>query len=151
MFKVKYGINMELNACEEVSRDEPYSVNFVARTAENNGVSSRVRIMEGKRPQKSGIITVAGGGSVLSTFLQNEDFYSGRDLYLLMDKENVSQYAKLFFITVFEQNKIKYSYGRQANKTLPDILVKLPATSKGSPDWNFIENYIKSLPYSDRI
>ena len=29
--------------------------------------------------------------------------------------------------------------------------IKLPVKSDGTPDWEFIENYIKSLPYSANI
>ncbi len=145
LFYVKYGVNLELNTCEEVSLNAPNSVNFVARTAENNGVSARVKLIEGVTPQKAGLISVAGGGSVLSTFLQHEPFYSGRDLYVLESKENISNEAKLFIITIIEQNKYKYSYGRQANKTLPDILLKLPSDCNGKPDYAFMNKYIKDL------
>ncbi len=145
LFHVKYGVNLELNACDECDRTAENSVNFVARTAENNGVSSRVIILSDVTPQRAGLITVAGGGSVLSTFLQSEPFYSGRDLYTLEAKEKISDEAKMFVITVIEQNKYKYSYGRQANKTLPDLLLRLPITKEGHPDWQFMEDYIKSL------
>ena len=147
LFFVKYGVNLELNACSECDRDEEDAVNFVARTAENNGVSAYVSKIDEVIPQKPGLISVAGGGSVLSTFLQNEPFYSGRDLYTLEAKENISDEAKMFIITVIEQNKYKYSYGRQANKTLPDILLKLPVDDEGRPDYQFMEDYIKSLHY----
>ena len=145
LFNVKYGVNLELNACIESDKTEIDSVNFVARTAENNGISARVMTIDGVEPQKKGLISVAGGGSVLSTFLQNEPFYSGRDLYTLDSKDNISDEAKMFIITIIEQNKYKYSYGRQANKTLPDLLLKLPINDNGEPDYIFMENYIKSL------
>ena len=29
--------------------------------------------------------------------------------------------------------------------------VKLPSDANGEPDWQFMENYIKALPYGDRI
>lgn len=151
LFNIRYGVNLELNTCEEVDENNDESVNFVARTAENNGISARVRIKEGVEPQAAGLITVAGGGSVLSTFLQYEPFYSGRDLYTLEAKEKISDAAKLFIITVIEKNKYKYSYGRQANKTLPDIILRLPVTLEGAPDYDYMETYIKSLPYGDRV
>lgn len=168
LFIIKYGVNLELNACEETVLKEKSSVNFVSRTSENNGVSSRVSIMEDIEPQNAGLISVAGGGSVLSTFLQNEPFYSGRDLYTLESKENISDNAKLFIITIIEQNKYKYSYGRQANKTLPYLKLKLPIkhnengtpiideTKKYSvegyiPDWKWMEDYIISLHHKPLI
>ena len=46
----------------------------------------------------------------------------------------------------------RYSYGRARilNK-LKKETIKLPVDSNGKPDWQFMENYIKSLPYGDRI
>lgn len=151
IFDVKYGVNLELNACDEYDRETEYSVRFVARTAENNGVSAHVVKIDNVAPQKAGLITVAGGGSVLSTFYQPEPFYSGRDLYTLEAKSDISVEAKLFVITVIEKNKYRYSYGRQANKTLPGLMIKLPVDTNGDPDWHFMENYIKALPYGDRL
>ena len=168
IFNVKYGINMELNTCDETTSDAPDGVAFVARTTENNGVSAYVKRIDGKEPQPEGTITVAGGGSVLSTFIQKRPFYSGRDLYLLLPKTEISLNMKMFIVTVLYANQYRYSYGRQANKTLPYLLIKLPIQrdDKGNaiidsdktysekgfiPDWEFMENYIKSLPYSDRI
>ena len=160
IFNIRYGANLELNTCEEaIVGDE---INFVSRTESNNGVSAKVRLIPEVEPQKAGLITVAGGGSVLSTFVQNEPFYSGRDLYTLDAKENISDETKLFIITLIKANKYKYNYGRQANKTLPFIEIKLPVqhNKDGSitiddnheysvdgyiPDWQFMEDYMKSL------
>ena len=151
LFEVKYGINMELNACVLAEDGDCSAINFVARTEDNNGVSAKVYPVEGKIPQPAGIITCAGGGSVLSTFLQEKPFYSGRDLYLLIPKYSMGKAAKLFIITIIKANKYRYSYGRQANVTLPYLELLLPTTSNGKPDFEFMENYIKSLPYGDRI
>lgn len=151
LFDVRYGINMELISCESVGFYSDEGVNFVARTAVDNGVVDCVKEIPGKIPQPAGVITCAGGGSVLSTFVQNRPFYSGRDLYLLIPKYEMSIYSKLFCCTVIGANKYRFSYGRQANKTLPVLKIKLPAKADGAPDFEFMENYIKSLPYSDRI
>ncbi len=168
LFEVIYGINLELNTCIETTSDDPEGIAFVARTADNNGISAYVKKIEGKEPQPAETITVAGGGSVLSTFVQKRPFYSGRDLYLLISKEDISIKVKMFISTVLFSNQYRYSYGRQANKTLPNLILKLPIqrdnngnpiiddnytySEKGYiPDWQFMEDYINSLPYSDRI
>lgn len=145
LFEVKYGINMELNTCIEAEDGDPDAINFVARTESNNGVSARVKPVKGKEPQPVGLITCAGGGSVLSTFLQEEPFYSGRDLYLLIPLQPMSKLAKLFCITVLKANKYRYSYGRQANITLPYLELMLPATVEGQPDFDFIQNGCRRL------
>lgn len=164
LFTVKYGVNLELSNCDEIINNDEIGIKFVSRTESNNGVSATVKPIEGVTPQREGLISVAGGGSVLSTFIQPEPFYSGRDLYTLEAKENISFETKMFIITIIKANKYKYSYGRQANKTLPYLELMLPVlkdnnnlpiiddTNKFSnegyiPDWQFMENYIKSLHY----
>lgn len=84
LFFTQYGVNLELVNCTPST--SPNSINFVARTSENNGVVARVEPIDGIVPQPAGTITCAAGGSVLSTFVQTRDFYSGRDLYLLLPK-----------------------------------------------------------------
>lgn len=142
---------MELNACDETTGEDPEGIAFVARTAENNGISAYVKPVEGKRPQPAHTITVAAGGSVLSTFLQRRPFYSGRDLYLLLPKERIGDYAKLFVVTVLQAERYRFSYGRQANKTLPLLNLHLPVMDDGKPDWEWMEGYMRSLPYGDRV
>lgn len=151
IFEVKYGVNLELNACDETTADDSDAINFVSRSRENNGVTAYVKRIPELEPQDAGLITVASGGSsVLSTFVQPEPFYSGRDLYLLIPKEKMSLYAKLFICTIIAANKYKYSYGRQANKTLGKIELMLP-TINDKPNYEYMEEYIKSLPYSDKL
>jgi hypothetical protein len=125
LFDIKYGINLELNACE-ITTDKD-GINFIARTAENNGVVAKVKPIAGKIPQPTGVLTCASGGSVLSTFVQSEPFYSGRDLYILTPKTEMRLEEKLFYCHCIKMNTYRYRYGRQANKTLKDIdLPELP-------------------------
>ncbi|GHT22755.1 hypothetical protein FACS189419_05760 [Planctomycetales bacterium] len=58
----------------------------------------------------------------------------------------------LFLITVIYADKYRYAYGRQyRQKDFYEHVVQLPVTPNGLPDWQFMKNYIKSLPYSDRF
>lgn len=130
LFDIKYGLNFELNKLEVVTASTSDSVNFVSRTAQNNGVVARVRRLAGVTPSPAGTISCAAGGSVLSTFVQEEEYYSGRDLYILTPKKAMTFNERLYYAHVISANKYKYSYGRQANKTLADI--ELPDVL---PDW----------------
>lgn len=151
LFEVVYGVNLELVNCIETDGHDPDAIAFVSRTELNNGVSAYVKPVQGVDVQPVDTITVAGGGSVLATFLQPQPFYSGRDLYLLFPKEGISIEAKLFLITIIKANKYRYNYGRQANVTLPHLRLRLPVAPSGKPDWLWMENYIKSLPFGDRL
>ena len=128
------------------------AVNFVSRSKENNGVTAYIKKIPEIEPQDAGLITVAGGGSsVLSTFVQNKPFYSGRDLYILKPRNEMSIYTKHFICTIIMANKYKYNFGRQANRTLGQIKIMLPAVSETELDYNYMDNFIKSLPYGDII
>lgn len=128
IFDVRYGVNMELNALEL----DPDGINFVSRTARNNGVSARVRRLPNIEPLSAGLLTVAGGGSVLETFVQPEPFYSGRDLYYLVPPLDMSLEEKLYYCMTIRENRYRFNYGRQANRTLRDI--KIPSR-KSVPGW----------------
>ena len=59
----------------------------------------------------------------------------------------------MFLITLIHREKYRFNYGRKWDKELMESsLIKLPAVkiapNKYEPDWQFMEDYIKSLPYS---
>ena len=103
IFEVKYGVNLELNKLTQ-SDD---GINFVSRTAKNNGVSAKVKPLDNVDPIPAGCISVAGGGSVLESFLQYEPFYSGRDMYYLSPKIELTDQQKLYYCACIKANKDK--------------------------------------------
>ncbi len=128
LFDVRYGVNLELNAL----RQNPDGINFVSRSARHNGVTARVELVLGVEPLPAGTITVAGGGSVMESFLQPQPYYSGRDLYYLIARKELTNAEKLYYCACLRANKYRYSYGRQANRTLRDILIPSP---DALPEW----------------
>lgn len=98
-------------------------INFVSRTAQNNGVVAKVSKDESKEPFPAGYITVALGGSVLSSFVQTSPFYTAYHIMVLEPKKEMSFNEKLFYCMCIQKNAYRYSYGRQANKTLKDIMI----------------------------
>lgn len=144
IFQVNYGVNLELNKMFVTEKGIP----FVSRTSNNNGVSAYVEEVDDILPNPANTISVSGGGSVLECFLQEKEYYSGRDLYYLKPKFKTNKYHLLFIATIIKLEKYRFNYGRQANKTLKHLLIKLPVDKKNNPDFDSMENYIKSLPYS---
>jgi len=130
LFSVKHGVNLELMRCETANKSDTDTVNFVARTAENNGVVAVVKRIDGVTPHPTGIITCAAHGSVMSSFVQTKPFYSGRALYVLTPLKEMSLPEKLFYCMCLKANAYRYSYGRSAETTLRDI--ELPDTI---PEW----------------
>jgi hypothetical protein len=120
IFDLRYGHSLELNALSRV--EPPGGVNFVSRTMRNNGVTARVAV--NIEPAKSGEISVALGGNVLATFVQPEPFVCGRDIMILTPKEpSMTISEKLWWARCIWENRHRYSYGRQANRTLSSLHV----------------------------
>ncbi len=124
LFSIKYGNSFDLNILETCPENDLDKVNYVSRTRENNGVSAFVKRRDDTPPFDPGTITVAGSGnSVLESFIQYNPFYTGYHVFLLSPLRKMSDLEKLFYCYCIRQNQYKYSFGRQANKTLKDILV----------------------------
>lgn len=106
-----------------------------------------------------------------NAFYQAENFYSvshGR-VNILEPKFKLTKPIGLFISTVINKEQFKFSYGRAVySNVISDMIIKLPIkhNSDGSPvidqthkysekgyipDWQFMEDYIKSLPYGDRL
>jgi hypothetical protein len=107
-------------------------VNFVSRTAKNNGVAARVAPLLDMSPSPGGVLSVAAGGSVLETFVQFDPFYSGRDLFVLTPKHPMMPEELMFYANCIRANQWRYSYGRQANRTLKELLI---LDRKSVPNW----------------
>lgn len=118
IFDIKSGNGLELSKL----RHNPNGVHFISRTSKNNGVSSIVSELE-IEPFPRGVITVAASGSVMESFLQNKPFYTSYHIFVLFEKKVLSEEQKLFYCACLRANKYRYSYGRQANKSLKNILV----------------------------
>ena len=125
LFEVKYGSNLELNKQTKLSSDDPNAIPYVSRTAKNNGVTAYIQTTDAVL-NPGHTLSVACGGSVLSTFYQAKPYYSGRDLYFLKPKIELSVRQMLYYKMCIEANKFKFNYGRQANRTLPFLEIPAP-------------------------
>ena len=108
-----------------------------------------------KKIFQSPSIAVTVNGSVCNAFYQTIDYTCSHDITSLYRKDNIviSPFVGLFICSVIQQEKYRWSYGRKPHdvKKFGEMVIKLPATPTGDPDWNYMENYIKSLPYGDRL
>lgn len=164
---ISMGNKMDWSA---MTMDNP-EVNFVGRSADDNGVAGKVDIVDGVEPYDSGCITVALGGSLGATYVQNEKFYTSQNVSVLKFEDSVSDGTKLF-ISCLIMNESKYKYfpfGRELNTHIrTDFGFTLPIKHNPDgtpyidpnctysedgyvPDWQFMEDYIKALPYGDRL
>ena len=144
---------------------------FIGATDNNNGVSEYYDIRDIEEASKTGddnnsplkdkiyegnCITVSNNGSVGYAFYQAKPFTCTHDvnpLYLQSKwGQKLNPYIAMFLCSLIEKERYRWTYGRKWRpKRMPSSLIKLPVDSKGNPDWKFMEDYIKSLPYSKNI
>ncbi|MDR2438094.1 MAG: restriction endonuclease subunit S [Planctomycetaceae bacterium] len=139
IFNISYGTNLELLNCEQ----DPNGIPFISRTSTNNGVVTRVCRFDNIEPMSENAITVALSGSVLSSFLQEEPFYTSFHIACLHPKKKLTSAEMIYYCSVIEKNKYRYNYGRQANRTLKNILVPEPECLP-----SFLKKYKTNLPFS---
>jgi hypothetical protein len=88
-----------------------------------------------------------------SAYYQEDPFCATSDCTVLTPKFPMNKYSGLFIATVLNQNRFKWNYGRQIRlNNCQDLTAYLPAIQIGEfdykPDIQFMENFIKTLPFS---
>jgi hypothetical protein len=83
---------------------------------------------------------------------QEKEFSASDHVEKLESKFPMNKYIGLFISTIINSESYKYTYGRKFNqKRIKNTIIQLPVDNQNNPDWQFMENYIKQLPYSDKI
>lgn len=115
-------------------------------------------------------ITITNDGSVCHAYYQDTPFTSSHSQTICVPKFELNPALALFICAIIDGEQFKWSYGRKLhdlNKSKA-IVIKLPIQRDASgnpvidpdkkysdkgyiPDWDFMERYIDSLPYSDKI
>ena len=130
---------------------EYYSIEDIeaaSKTGNNNNVGIEEKIFGGNA------LCVTNNGSVGCAFFQPIEFTCSHDVNPLYILNGVfDMYSAMFVATVIEMDKYRWDYGR---KWRPERMVKskilLPAKLKDNeyvPDWEYMREYIKSLPYKN--
>lgn len=140
LFKVTYGKFIKDNKCG--------TVKYITATAKNNGFGGMVN---GEPMYSGNCITIASDGSIGSTFYQGEPFSASNIVVTLepIGETMLNDYIAMFICTLIREESSKYSYGRKYSvERVRNTILRLPSTPEGTPDYEFMEEYIKSLPYS---
>lgn len=125
---------------------------YIGAKKNDNGVMNKVKLVEGILSKGNAIVFIGDGqGSVGYTLYQPINFIGSTTLTIGYN-EKLNKYNAIFIVTVLDLERYRYSFGRKYGKeTISKAKIKLPTTSDGKIDWEFMENYIKSLPYSSSL
>ncbi len=123
-------------------------VNFVGRTAQNNGVNATCALVKGIDPYPAGCLTLALGGSIGSCFVQDRPFYTSQNVIVLKPADKISSAARQFVASVIhkESNLHYQAFSDELNRHIKtDFTIKLPVTPSGTPDWECMSDYMTGV------
>ena len=121
---------------------------YVTTQAINNGIEGFYNI----KTEKGNILTVDSAVLGYCAYQEN-DFSASDHVEELIPKFHLTPYTAMFLTTIINKEQYRYNYGRKCSQTkLKKSQIKLPAilNAQGEyePDWQWMEDYIKGLPYS---
>lgn len=120
---------------------------YVTTQARNNGVYGFYDIYT----ENGGCLTIDSAVKGYCSW-HDEDFSASDHVEKLIPNFKCNTFIAMFFVTVINMEQYRYNYGIKCNQTrIKNMRIKLPVDSNGNPDWQFMENYIKSLPYSANL
>jgi restriction endonuclease S subunit len=139
---------------------EEGNIPFIGASDSNNGITgftdygtikANSKIGYGKNEPidrkifKGNAICVTNNGSVGYAYYQVSDFTCTHDvnpLYLL--NHELNRYIAMFLIACIEKQRVCFAYARKWRpKRMVNSRIMLPATIEGTPDWQFMEAYMK--------
>lgn len=120
---------------------------YVTTQATNNGVEGFYNYST----EKGGVLTVDSAVVGYCSY-QPDDFSASDHVEKLVPNFEMNKYIALFLATVINKEQYRYNYGRKSSQQrLKKSSIKLPVDAYGKPNWLFMENYMKSLPYSSAV
>ncbi|WP_300620641.1 restriction endonuclease subunit S [uncultured Fusobacterium sp.] len=145
LFKIESGNKFDKSKMSIINPE----INFISRSNNNNGISCVVDRIENVEPYKAGNMTIALGGEYLgSCFIQQNDFYTSQNVNVLIPKWNMSDNMKKFIsVIIFKESRTYYkAFEDELNRHITtDFSILLPIDDKGTPDWEYMEQYMKVI------
>ncbi len=119
---------------------------YVTTQSSNNGVAGNYDFFT----EKGNVLTIDSAVVGYCSY-QEKNFSASDHVEKLIPKFKLNKYIALFIVAIINQENYRYSYGRKFNQTqIKNTKISLPSMD-GKPDWVYIENYIKGLPYADKL
>lgn len=122
---------------------------YITTRATNNGIDGFYNF----KTEEGNVLTI-DSATIGHTTYQEKDFSASDHVEKLIPicHKKMNKYVALFLKTILNKEQYRYGYGRKFNQTrIKETVINLPIASKDLPNWQFMENYIKSLPYSKSL
>ena len=120
---------------------------YVTTQATNNGIDGYYDYYT----EEGNVLTIDSAVIGFCSY-QKEKFSASDHVEKLIPKFKMNEYIAFYLTTILNKEQYRYNYGRKASQNrLKTAKIKLPINGNGQPDFDFMENYIKSLNYSISI
>ncbi|MBI4652961.1 restriction endonuclease subunit S [Candidatus Kuenenbacteria bacterium] len=143
LFKIKGSKTTPLLELEEYGAGK---YPFITTQATNNGVEGFYNFYT----EEGNVLTIDSAVIGYCSY-QPEKFSASDHVEKLIPKFKMNKYVAMFLATILNLEQYRYNYGRKCSQDrIKRIKIKLPAKN-GQPDFDLMENFIKSLSFSKNI
>ena len=144
IYKAKAHAKVELTVSDE--RKDGY-IPFVSRTENDNGVDCYVLASDLQSTEAGNAIAI---GDTTSTISYQPKAFGTGDHMIVIRAPWLNEYTGLFIVALLQKERFRYSYGRAYLMNLiKSTTIWLPIKQDKTPNWSWVENYIKSLRYKN--
>lgn len=128
------------------SKQKPGDYPYISSTAFNNGVDN-FTVPTKRNKLYKGFVGINNSGSVGVAFYHPYEAVVSDHVTMLKNEYITNMYIGLFIATVLEScNQNRYSFNYEMNNNrLKRSKIILPVKSEGSPDYEFMEAYMKQI------
>ena len=136
-FDVVIGKSLDANKMEYTG-SRPY----ITRKTTNNGLEGFIDAEEELLNIAYPVITI--GNETCTPFVQTFPFFTGTKVNIMIPKFAMSRYVLQFVSMCIAQLRDRFSYSFTINSTrLKELRVQLPKSASGTPDWEYMEEYMQ--------
>ena len=120
---------------------------YVTTKASNNGVDGYYDYYT----EDENVLTIDSAVIGFCSY-RNLKFTASDHVEKLIPRFRLNIYIGIFLSKIINLEQFRYNYGRKFNQErIRETEISLPIDENRNPDWKFMEDYIKSLPYSQAL
>lgn len=117
---------------------------YITRTDRDNGIDDFIGLQPSYAVDEGNVITI--GLDTQTVFYQPSKFYTGQNVQVLKNSF-LNKHVALYIIPLIKVQMVKFNWGGNGATLgrLKKVTIMLPITGSGSPDYRFMEEYMKQV------
>lgn len=142
---------IELSPIDAFNNNKPNDITypFYGQSSENNGIIDYYWLGESLLNNKQAAHCIMIHSNTHLAYYVNTPFYlkDGHGATTIFTNNHLTELTTYYVISVLNRTMSeKFDYDMKATKEkLKDLIIKLPITKTGEPDWQYMENYMKNI------